>query len=323
MGILFLVLTIFGWVTLIAGGIMLIVAAFRVSVVWGICVLFLGPAGLVFLIMHWEEAKKPFGVQILGLLLFGASMFQAMARGAPLMEPMLQKMVDSGLPEQQLAMLEKMAPDMVPLPTPAAAKKAKPAEPVRVKGKDPKDFEGASLAEVREILGRPRGEMKSGGEICFLYDRFTLFSADGETVSHVEVEGGAPSGGSKKPKRRAVAPTGASGSDTVPEVRKIANGGQRVDLKKIVVPGKITVVDFYADWCGPCRRMGPELEKIARTDPDVKLVKIDVVNWNTDVIKQFGIRSIPNVHVYDRNGTAVGAPTAGLTAVKQNIGRAR
>jgi thioredoxin 1 len=324
MGVLFAILTVLGWLTLVVGCIMLIVAAFRVSVVWGLCVFLLGPAGagLVFLIMHWGNAKKAFGVQILGLLLFLASFGMAVSQGAPLLEPLFQKVVDWGLPEAQLEVLQKMAPGLQ-VHEASETPSAKPAKPVRLDGKNPTAFVGVTLEEAREKLGRPKGEMKSGGEISLLYDSFTLFSADGQTVSHVEVEGGTPAGERKKVKRQAVAPQGTSGSDTTLAVSKIANGGQRIDLKKILVPGKITVVDFYADWCGPCRRMGPELEKIARTDPDVKLVKVDVVNWNTEVIKQFKIRSIPNVRVYDRNGTAVGAPSAGIAAVNQNIERAR
>ena len=103
----------------------------------------------------------------------------------------------------------------------------------------------------------------------------------------------------------------------------ISNGGQRIDLKQVLVSGKITVVDFYADWCGPCKRMGPQLEQMARSDPDVVLCKVNIVNWKKPVVKQFSIRSIPNVRVYDRNGTEVGSPTSGLSAIKQNIERAR
>ncbi|MDP6629783.1 MAG: thioredoxin family protein [Kiritimatiellia bacterium] len=163
--------------------------------------------------------------------------------------------------------------------------------------------------------------MKSGGEKCLLYDKFTVFSTDGDTVSHVEVGGGEVTGRARSPRRR-VAPTRATASQAS-TIRKIADGGQRIDLKKIIVPGKITVVDFYADWCGPCKRMGPQLEQLARSDPDVVLCKVDIVNWNKPVVKQFGIRSIPNVRVYDRNGAAVGTPTSGLGAIKQNIERAR
>ena len=115
----------------------------------------------------------------------------------------------------------------------------------------------------------------------------------------------------------------ASRGGNASEVCMISNGGKRVDMKQVLVPGKVTVVDFYADWCGPCRRMGPQLEEMALTDPDITLCKIDVVNWDTDVVKQFSIRSIPNVLVYDRNGTAVGAPSSGLAEIKQNIQRAR
>lgn len=107
------------------------------------------------------------------------------------------------------------------------------------------------------------------------------------------------------------------------QVRMIANGGKKVDIKKIVTPGKITVIDFYADWCGPCRHMGPQLEQIARSDSDVTLCKIDIVNWKTPVVKQYGIRSIPNVRVYNRKGVAVGTPSSNLNEIKSNIERAR
>ena len=163
--------------------------------------------------------------------------------------------------------------------------------------------------------------MKSGSELCLLYDRFTVFSADGETVSHVEIEGATPGGA--KPKRRASAARAKSAGDNVPAVQMISNGGQRVNMKSITVPGKITVVDFYADWCGPCKVMGPKLEQIARADPDVKLCKIDVVNWNTPVVAQYKIRSIPYVQVYDRNGTPIGSGSARLNEIEKNIKRAK
>jgi thioredoxin 1 len=40
----------------------------------------------------------------------------------------------------------------------------------------------------------------------------------------------------------------------------------------------VTVVDFYADWCGPCKQLSPSLEQMARTDPEIALRKIDIVN---------------------------------------------
>lgn len=65
--VLFLIL---GIILSIVGSIMLIVAAFQESVVWGICYLFVPFASLVFLFCHWAEAKKGFAISILGGILF-------------------------------------------------------------------------------------------------------------------------------------------------------------------------------------------------------------------------------------------------------------
>jgi thioredoxin-like negative regulator of GroEL len=79
-----------------------------------------------------------------------------------------------------------------------------------------------------------------------------------------------------------------------------------VDISKHLALGNVTVVDFYADWCGPCKQLSPSLEQMARTDPEIALRKIDIVNWDTAVAKQHNIRSIPQVNVYNRGGRLVG-----------------
>ncbi len=317
MQILFLVLFIVAWLMLVIGGMMLIVAAFRVSVVWGICVLFLGPAGLVFLIMHWEDAKRAFGVQMGGMLLALVAMFSGMGSAGSVIGGLAETLASTGVAEEQFEALQKLAEEKFE----DAAKDPKAEKPRKRFGKDPQNFVGATLDQAREALGRPKGQMKSGEETCLLYDGFTVFSADGETISHVERGGGPAASSAAAPRRRARA--GSTGGSGGPAVRMISNGGQRIDLKQVLVSGKITVVDFYADWCGPCKRMGPQLEQMARSDPDVVLCKVNIVNWKKPVVKQFSIRSIPNVRVYDRNGTEVGSPTSGLSAIKQNIERAR
>jgi len=99
----------------------------------------------------------------------------------------------------------------------------------------------------------------------------------------------------------------------------ISENGARVDLKELIVPGKITIVDFYADWCSPCKRIAPYLQRLANSDRDIFLRKIDVVKWGTPVIVQYNIRSIPDMRVFDRQGRMVGRPTYNLNEILSYI----
>ncbi|MGI8819298.1 MAG: thioredoxin domain-containing protein [Chthoniobacterales bacterium] len=97
----------------------------------------------------------------------------------------------------------------------------------------------------------------------------------------------------------------AFGGDRGAEVAIIAHGSQ-VDLTKHLVPGSVTIIDFYADWCGPCKQISPMLERLAKTDPEIALRKVDIVDWSSAVVKQFKIQSIPRVEIYSRTGKLVG-----------------
>ena len=100
--------------------------------------------------------------------------------------------------------------------------------------------------------------------------------------------------------------------------------GAQVDIAKHLAFGNVTVVDFYADWCGPCRQLSPSLEQMARTDPEIALRKVDIVNWNTAVVKQYNIHSIPHVNVYNRGGRLVGTVVgADVDKVKSYIAQAK
>jgi thioredoxin 1 len=65
-----------------------------------------------------------------------------------------------------------------------------------------------------------------------------------------------------------------------------------------VLQSKVPVlVDFYADWCGPCRILGPVLEEVAQETPNAKIVKIDVDD-NPQLAGRYGVSSIPNLLVF-------------------------
>lgn len=58
------------------------------------------------------------------------------------------------------------------------------------------------------------------------------------------------------------------------------------------------LVDFWATWCGPCRRVGPILDDIAATNTDVKICKIDV-DEQPALAQAFGVMSIPTMVVFE------------------------
>src|SRR5881227_4132337 len=87
---------------------------------------------------------------------------------------------------------------------------------------------------------------------------------------------------------------------------EVISHGAQVDINKHLALGSVTVVDFYADWCGPCRELSSSLEEMVRTDPEIALRKIDIVNWKTAVARQFNVHSIPQANVYDRAGSLIG-----------------
>ncbi len=68
--------------------------------------------------------------------------------------------------------------------------------------------------------------------------------------------------------------------------------------------GKLMVLDFWAEWCGPCRMVSPIIDELSNEyEGRVIVGKMDVDN-NDEVVSQFGIRNIPTV-LFLKNGQVV------------------
>lgn len=71
---------------------------------------------------------------------------------------------------------------------------------------------------------------------------------------------------------------------------------------------KITLVDFWASWCGPCRMFGPIFEETSNKMSDTVFIKFEIDDTNRRTPAKFGIRSIPTVLAF-KNGELIEART--------------
>ncbi|HEA65155.1 MAG TPA: thioredoxin [Candidatus Aminicenantes bacterium] len=73
-----------------------------------------------------------------------------------------------------------------------------------------------------------------------------------------------------------------------------------VNLEKKIVKGRTNIIDFYSEYCPPCKRIAPFLKKLEARREDIVVIKIDInrigvegIDWDSPVAKQFKLKSIP------------------------------
>lgn len=74
-----------------------------------------------------------------------------------------------------------------------------------------------------------------------------------------------------------------------------------VNLEKHIQKGRINIIDFYSEYCPPCKRIAPFLRKLDARREDIVVIKIDInrtgvegIDWDSPVAKQFRLKSLPH-----------------------------
>lgn len=74
--------------------------------------------------------------------------------------------------------------------------------------------------------------------------------------------------------------------------------------QEVINSGKPALLDFWAEWCGPCRMISPIIEELAKEYGDKIVIGKVNVDYNNEITTQFGIRSIPTM-LFFKNGEVV------------------
>ena len=85
--------------------------------------------------------------------------------------------------------------------------------------------------------------------------------------------------------------------------------GAELAIENYLLAGKTNIVDFYSDYCPPCKKISPLLQELGEKRPDLAVLKIDInrkgvkgIDWGSPLARQYELRSIPHFRIYDAAG---------------------
>lgn len=122
----------------------------------------------------------------------------------------------------------------------------------------------------------------------------------------------APAGSEPDPEQPATAqtpgaaatPADQAASGAAPQFQIANEAGELVPVEDVLVPGRVTVVDFSADWCAPCKVLEKKLAEEIHDEPRIAVRKIDVTEADADeVTARYGVKNLPHVRIYGPDGT--------------------
>lgn len=104
----------------------------------------------------------------------------------------------------------------------------------------------------------------------------------------------------KKESNKTVVQENIVSKDIKEEKKMVIKVGSENFEEEVLRCDKTVLIDFYADWCGPCQMLSPIVEKVAEENEDVKVVKLNI-DENQELAVQYSVMSIPTLVVI-KNG---------------------
>lgn len=90
------------------------------------------------------------------------------------------------------------------------------------------------------------------------------------------------------------------------------NPGAELAIAGYLKAGKTNIVDFYSDYCPPCRKISPLLQELGRKRPDLAVIQVDInrkgvkgIDFFSPLARQYELNSVPSFRIYDGAGTLV------------------
>jgi thiol-disulfide isomerase/thioredoxin len=90
------------------------------------------------------------------------------------------------------------------------------------------------------------------------------------------------------------------------------NPGQPLNVKRLLVKGKTTLIDFYSPFCPPCVQLAPIMAKLAAKRPDLAIKKVNInrpevkgIDWHSPLAQQYQLRQVPYFMIFSPQGELV------------------